>query len=135
MSAGGPPHRWLQAIAEHYPLSAHGVGLSLGSAEPLDPDRLARLARVVSLYQPALVSEHLAWCDFSGRVFPDLLPLPYDEANCRASADKIDATQEALGQRILLENPATYLFCRRLRLAETQFLGELARTIGLRAAA
>ena len=61
MSAGGPPHRWLSAIAEIYPLSVHGVGLSLGSAEALDRERLARLASVVARYQPALVSEHIAW--------------------------------------------------------------------------
>ena len=73
MSAGGPSHRWLAALRETYPLSVHGVGLSLGSTEPLDHERLARLARVVALYRPALVSEHLAWSDFSGRAFPDLL--------------------------------------------------------------
>jgi uncharacterized protein (UPF0276 family) len=130
MSAGGPPHRWLAAIAEIYPLSVHGVGLSLGSAEPLDPDRLARLARVVALYLPVLVSEHLAWCDFSGRAFPDLLPLPYDEANLRRIADKIDATQTALGRAILLENPATYLRYAGDAFAEPQFLDELASRSG-----
>ena len=130
MSAGGPERRWLQAIAEHYPLSVHGVGLSLGSAEPLDRERLARLARVVALYQPALVSEHLAWCDFSNRAFPDLLPLPYDEASCRGIADRVDAVQTALGRTILVENPATYLRYRDDCLAETQFLDELAEKSG-----
>lgn len=130
MSAGGPPHRWLAAIAEIYPLSVHGVGLSLGSAEPLDRDRLARLARVVETFRPALVSEHLAWSDFSGRVFPDLLPLPYDEANCRRIADKIDATQAALGRAILIENPATYLRFAGDFPSETQFLDELAARTG-----
>jgi uncharacterized protein len=130
MSAGGPPHRWLSALAELYPLSVHGVGLSLGSAEKLDPERLARLASVVGRYQPTLVSEHLAWSDFSGRAFPDLLPLPYDEANCRRVAEKIDATQTALGRAILIENPATYLRYEDDALSETQFLDELAQRSG-----
>ena len=130
MCAGGPPHRWLAALAELTPLSVHGVGLSLGSAEKLDPERLARLARVVGLYRPALVSEHLAWSDFSGRAFPDLLPLPYDEAHCRRVAEKIDATQRALGRPILIENPATYLRYQADALSEPQFLDELARRSG-----
>jgi hypothetical protein len=130
MSAGGPPHRWLAALAEIYPLSVHGVGLSLGSAEKLDPERLARLARVVGLYRPALVSEHLAWSDFSGRAFPDLLPLPYDVANCRRVAEKIDAAQTALRRSILIENPATYLRFETDALDETQFLDELAQRSG-----
>ena len=130
MSAGGPPHRWLAALAEIYPLSVHGVGLSLGSAEKLDPERLARLARVVGLYRPALVSEHLAWSDFSGRAFPDLLPLPYDEPNCRRVAEKIDAAQTALRRSILIENPATYLRFETDALDEAQFLDELAQRSG-----
>jgi uncharacterized protein len=130
MSAGGPPLRWLAALGALYPLSVHGVGLSLGSAEPLDRDRLARLAGLVQFCQPALVSEHLAWSDFSGRVFPDLLPLPYDEANLRRVAEKIDATQFALGRTILIENPATYLRIADSPLSETQFLDELAARTG-----
>jgi hypothetical protein len=130
MSAGGPSHRWLAAIGEIYPLSVHGVGLSLGSTEPLDRERLARLARVVSLYQPALVSEHLAWSDFSGRAFPDLLPMPYDEANLRRVAEKIDATQTKLARRILIENPATYLRFAGDSIAEPQFLEALCALSG-----
>ncbi len=124
-----------RAIAEIYPLSVHGVGLSLGSAEALDRERLARLARVVALYQPALVSEHLAWSDFSGRAFPDLLPLPYDEANCRRIADKIDATQTALGRAILIENPATYLRFEGDVARRDAISGRTRATIRLRPAA
>ena len=130
MNAGGPNHRWLAAIGEHYPLSVHGVGLSLGSTERLDSDHLARLKQVVARTAPALVSEHLAWCDFSGRVFPDLLPLPYDEAALRRVADKIDAVQQALGRAILIENPATYLRFRGDALSEPQFLAELCASAG-----
>jgi uncharacterized protein (UPF0276 family) len=130
MNAGGPNHRWLAAIGEHYPLSVHGVGLSLGSAEKLDRDHLARLRQVVERTAPALVSEHLAWCDFSGGVFPDLLPLPYDEAALRRVADRIDAVQQALGREILIENPATYLRFQGDALGEPQFLAELSAVAG-----
>jgi uncharacterized protein (UPF0276 family) len=84
----------------------------------------------VARTEPALVSEHLAWCDFSGRAFPDLLPLPYDEAALRRVADKIDAVQQALGREILIENPATYLRFRGDALSEPQFLAELCAISG-----
>lgn len=130
MNAGGPNHRWLAAIRECHPISVHGVGLSLGSTEKLDRDHLARLKRVVARTEPTLVSEHLAWCDFSGSTFPDLLPLPYDEAALRRVADKIDAVQQALGRAILIENPATYLRLRGDALSEPQFLTELCEIAG-----
>jgi uncharacterized protein (UPF0276 family) len=130
MNAGGPNHRWLAAIRERHAISVHGVGLSLGSTEKLDRDHLARLKLVVERTEPALVSEHLAWCDFSGRAFPDLLPLPYDEAALRRVADKIDAMQQALGREILIENPATYLRFRGDALSEPQFLRELCQIAG-----
>ncbi|WP_296708653.1 DUF692 family multinuclear iron-containing protein [Rhodoblastus sp.] len=130
MNAGGPNHRWLAAIRERHAISVHGVGLSLGSTEKLDRDHLARLKQVVEGAEPALVSEHLAWCDFSGRVFPDLLPLPYDDSALRRVADKIDAVQQALGREILIENPATYLRFRGDALSEPQFLAELCAIAG-----
>jgi uncharacterized protein len=130
MNAGGPNHRWLAAIRELYPLSVHGVGLSLGSTEPLDRDHLARLKRVVERTKPALVSEHLAWSTFAGRAFPDLLPLPYDDAGLRRIAERIDRVQAALGRRILIENPATYLRFAGDGLVETQFLEGLCAATG-----
>ncbi len=131
MAAGGPAHRWLAAIAEIYPLSLHGVGLSLGSCEPLDRDHLARLKRLERLYRPALVSEHLAWCAFGGAHFPDLLPLPYDDAALARMAENISLVQETLGRRILIENPATYIrFAGNSFHAEPQFLDELAARTG-----
>lgn len=132
MNAGGPNLRWLAAIRERHPISVHGVGLSLGSTEKLNRDHLARLKLVVEHTEPALVSEHLAWCDFSGRAFPDLLPLPYDEAALRRVADKIDAVQQGLGREILIENPATYLRFRGDALSEPQFLRELCEIAGCR---
>jgi uncharacterized protein (UPF0276 family) len=130
MNAGGPNHRWLAAIRERHAISVHGVGLSLGSTEKLNSDHLARLKQVVERAAPALVSEHLAWCDFSGRAFPDLLPLPYDEAALRRVAGKIDAVQQALGREILIENPATYLRFRGDALSEPHFLAELCKITG-----
>jgi hypothetical protein len=125
MSAGGPHRRMLARVRELYPLSVHGVGLSLGSTAPLDRAHLARLKEVVDFAAPVLVSEHLAWCDFSDRVFPDLLPLPYDDAALRRVADRIAVVQDFLGRAILIENPATYLRFQADALAEPQFLDAL----------
>ena len=130
MSAGGPHRRMLAAIRDRYPVSVHGVGLSLGSTAPLDRVHLARLKEVVAFSAPALVSEHLAWSDCGGRVFPDLLPLPYDEAALSRVADRIGQVQDFLGRAILVENPATYLRFRADALAEPQFLDALCARSG-----
>ncbi len=130
MNAGGPNRRLLAALAESFPISVHGVGLSLGSTEKLDLDHLARLKEVVDFAAPALVSEHLAWSDFSGRAFPDLLPLPYDDAALARIAAKIDVVQDFLRRPILIENPATYLRFAGDTLAEPAFLAELCARTG-----
>ena len=130
MGAGGPPHRYLEAIREDYPLSLHGVGLSIGGAHPLDRAHLARLAALVRRYQPDLFSEHLAWSTHSGGFLNDLLPLPYTEATLAHVAHHVIHTQDALRRRILVENPATYLRFTESSLAETQFLEELACRTG-----
>ena len=130
MGAGGPPHRRLDAIGEHYPLSLHGVGLSIGSPGPLDREHLDRLAAVAKRFQPALVSEHLAWSTHEGAFFNDLLPLPYTLETLTRVADHIDETQNALGRTILLENPSTYVVFAESTFAETDFLREIARRAG-----
>ena len=130
MNAGGPNRRLLAALAEIFPISVHGVGLSLGSTEKLDLGHLARLKEVVDFAAPALVSEHLAWSRFRGRAFPDLLPLPYDDAALSRIAAKIDAVQNVLRRPILIENPATYLRFAGDTLAEPQFLAELCAQTG-----
>jgi len=129
MGDGGAPHRWLSALAEHYPLSVHGVGLSLGGDQPLDGDHLEKLARVVERYRPALVSEHLAWSVMDGHYLNDLLPIPYDEESLAVVADHVDQVQERLGRPILVENPAVYVAFDGT-LAEPQFLDELVRRTG-----
>jgi uncharacterized protein (UPF0276 family) len=130
MGAGGPPHRRLAAIRRDYPLSLHGVGLSIGSPGPLDRAHLARLARVAERYQPAMVSEHLAWSTHAGAFFNDLLPLPYDEETLARVCEHIDETQSALGRTILLENPSTYVAFAETTMGETEFLAEIVRRTG-----
>jgi uncharacterized protein len=130
MGAGGPPHRRLDAIGERYPLSLHGVGLSIGSPGPLDQGHLQRLAAVAKRFEPALVSEHLAWSTHEGAFLNDLLPLPYTLETLARVADHIDETQNALGRTILLENPSTYVVFAESTFAETDFLREIARRTG-----
>lgn len=130
MGAGGPPHRYLTAIRERYPLSLHGVGLSIGGDGPLDADHLARLKILVSRYEPALFSEHLAWSSHGAAYLDDLLPLPYtDETLCHVCRH-IDQVQTAIGRRMLLENPATYLRFRESTWREPDFIGEIVARTG-----
>ena len=130
MGAGGPPHRWLTAIRERYPLSLHGVGLSICGAEALDREHLQRLRRLIDRYQPALFSEHLAWSTHETAFFNDLLPLPYTTETLHRVVDHIDETQEALGRTMLLENPSTYLAFAQAEFSETDFIAEVARRTG-----
>ena len=130
MGAGGPPHRYLTAIRERYPLSLHGVGLSIGGAGALDADHLARLRVVHDRYEPALFSEHLAWSSHGGSYFLDLLPLPYTEETLALVCAHIDQVQEALGRPMLLENPATYLTFETSTMSELDFLAETVRRTG-----
>ncbi|HKN28091.1 MAG TPA: DUF692 domain-containing protein [Roseiarcus sp.] len=130
MGAGGPPHRRLEAIRALYPLSLHGVGLSIGSPAPLDRAHLARLASVAERYQPAIVSEHLAWSTHEGAFFNDLLPLPYTDETLARVREHIDIVQSALRRRILVENPSTYVAFAETTMAETDFLAEIVRRTG-----
>jgi uncharacterized protein (UPF0276 family) len=130
MGAGGPPHRRLHAIRERYPLSLHGVGLSIGSPGPLDRAHLQRLAAVAKRFEPVLVSEHLAWSTHDGAFFNDLLPLPYTSETLGRVADHIDEAQNALRRTILLENPSTYVVFAESTMSETDFLREIARRTG-----
>jgi len=109
MGAGGPPHAQLGALRERYALSIHGVGLSIGSTEPLDREHLARLKALCARYEPESFSEHLAWSSHGGVYFNDLLPLPYTLQTLARVAEHIDEVQTALGRTMLLENPSSYL--------------------------
>ena len=130
MGAGGPPHRYLTAIRERYPLSLHGVGLSIGAAKPLDKDHLARLKALNDRYQPGLFSEHLAWSSHDTVFLSDLLPLPYNDETLARVADHIDEVQETVGRRMLLENPSTYVAFEQSTMSEIDFLDEVVRRTG-----
>ncbi|MGH2340290.1 MNIO family bufferin maturase [Segnochrobactraceae bacterium EtOH-i3] len=130
MLAGGPMMRLLDEIATDYPISVHGVGLSLGGPTPPDRDHLKRLAALVARVQPGLVSEHIAWSAVPGRVLGDLLPVPYDEASLRRLTEHVDAVQSALKRRILMENPSRYVRFAADRMSEPAFLAELVARTG-----
>ena len=130
MGAGGAPHRFLEWIRERYPLSVHGVGLSIGGAGPLNRPHLHRLKALMDRYEPALFSEHLAWSTHDGAYLNDLLPLPYTVETLAHVAAHVDEAQDALGRQILIENPSTYVAFEASELAETEFLSALARRTG-----
>jgi uncharacterized protein (UPF0276 family) len=130
MGAGGPPHQALERIRRDYPVSLHGVCMSIGGPEPLDRAHLARFRALVDRYEPALVSEHLAWSTHKTTFFNDLLPLPYTQATCTHVCDHIDEVQEAVGRRILIENPSTYLAFACSTMSETDFIQAIARRTG-----
>jgi len=130
MGAGGRPIAQLRALAERFPISVHGVGLSIGGEAPLDTDHLARLRHLVGWLAPASFSEHLAWSTHDGAYMNDLLPLPYTRETLARVCDHVEAVQEALGRRMLLENPATYVEFAETEMTETDFLTEIARRTG-----
>lgn len=130
MGSGGPPHRYLAAIREHYPISLHGVGLSIGGERPLDREHLARLKGLVERYQPALFSEHLAWSSHDVGYLNDLLPLPYSEETLTRIASHVDEVQTHLDCQVLIENPSTYVRFTGEQMHETEFFRELARRTG-----
>ncbi|MCU0908932.1 MAG: DUF692 domain-containing protein [Rhodobacteraceae bacterium] len=130
MGAGGAMHAMLDALRRDHALSVHGVGLSIGGAGPLDADHLTRVKRVIDRFQPASFSEHLAWSSHGAAWLNDLLPLPYTDATLAAVCAHVDQVQDALGRRLLLENPATYVTFAQSTWEETAFLAEIARRTG-----
>lgn len=130
MGAGGPPHHFLERIRELYPISLHGVGLSIGSDGPLDKEHLQRLKALNERYQPGLFSEHLAWSTHEGVYFNDLLPVPYTAETARRVADHIKEVQDTLGQKMLLENPSTYVTFDASTVSEIGFLEDVVRHSG-----
>jgi uncharacterized protein (UPF0276 family) len=124
--AGGAPQDFLDCIGARYPLSLHGVGLSLGSTDALDLDHLAELGRAVRRFRPRLVSEHLAWSSAGGRFANDLLPLPYTDEALELIATRIRAVQNFLGRRILIENVSSYVEFAASCMSEWDFLATLA---------
>jgi hypothetical protein len=127
---GGVQREVLAEVCACYPLSLHGVGLSIGSTDPLDQTHLAGLARLVRDFNPVLVSEHLAWSSVDGRFMNDLLPLPFTEEALRHTAARVRAVQEVLGRQILIENVSSYLEAKHSEMAEWEFLVALSAESG-----
>jgi uncharacterized protein len=128
--AGGFDLHVLDHVRRDYPLSLHGVGLSLGSADGLREEHLIKLCRLVDRVDPLLVSEHLCWGAFGGRHFNDLLPLPYTNEALALIAERVDQVQTRLGRSILVENVSSYLQYRDSTIPELEFAAELARRSG-----
>lgn len=130
MVDGGPRLAMLHALRQRFPLSFHGVGLSLAGADEPDPTHLARFKRLIDRFEPFLVSEHLAWSRHDGTCFPDLLPFPRTNEALTIIARNIDVVQEALGRQILIENPSLYLQLDGHEWPESLFLAELVKRTG-----
>jgi hypothetical protein len=130
MGAGGPAHRALETVRRDNPVSLHGVCMSIGGPQPLDKAHLERFRSLIERYEPALVSEHLAWSTHETTYFNDLLPLPYTEATLAGVCDHIDEVQEAIRRPMLLENPSTYVTFRESTMSETDFIRTVSRRTG-----
>lgn len=130
MGDGGRPIAQLRHLADRFPISVHGVGLSIGAEAPLDPDHLARLRQLCDWLGPASFSEHLAWSTHDAEFLNDLLPLPYTAATLARVVAHVDEVQDRLGRRMLLENPSVYLEFTETEMEETEFLCEIARRTG-----
>ncbi|SMF44229.1 hypothetical protein SAMN02745866_02833 [Alteromonadaceae bacterium Bs31] len=125
MCEGGPPHRYLTKIRENYPLSLHGVGMSLGS--DISEQHLKALSVLIERYQPQQVSEHIAWSQHGGAFFNDLLPLPYSKESFSCVSDNIDKAQNYLKRSILVENPSSYVGFSENDFSEPDFLNTLCK--------
>lgn len=128
--AGGAAHRALERIRADYPVSLHGVGLSLGSADRLEAAHLRRLRELIDRYEPGLVSEHLSWGAVDGAHFNDLLPLPHTRQALNLVVSRIAQIEEALARPILIENISSYLRFRDAQMPESVFVAEVARRSG-----
>ncbi len=130
MLDGGPQMAMLDDIASRYPISCHGVGLSIGGEGGLDKAHLQRLKSLQDRLQPALFSEHLAWSSHGGEWFNDLLPLPYNQQTLDRVVTHVAQMQDTLGRMILLENPSSYLCFDNSTMGETEFLAAVSERTG-----
>ncbi|MCW8331103.1 DUF692 domain-containing protein [Photobacterium sp. SDRW27] len=128
--ASSTARQQLRHIAEHYPISCHGIGLSLGSADPLDRQHLVQLKHLVDEINPIAVSDHLSWSSVDGQFFNDLLPLPYTEAALQHFCRKVEQVQEFLGRQMLIENPSSYLSFAHSEIPEWEFLHQVQQRTG-----
>lgn len=126
MVPGGLPLHNLDRIRERYPMVMHGVSLSIGSTDPLNPDYLKQLKALAQRVEPAWISDHLCWTGVEGRNLHDLMPLPYTEEGVRHVAERVQQVQDYLGRRILLENVSSYVSYPQAEMAEWEFLAAIA---------
>lgn len=129
-SKGGPALNFITKIRENYPLSLHGVGLSLGSAQKVSKKHLTHLKNLIALTQPFLVSDHISWSNVDGKVLNDLLPIPYTKESLRVLCNNIEQTQDFLKREILVENPSTYLSFKNSEISEDEFINQVAKISG-----
>lgn len=130
MVAGGPRLAMLEELFAHYPVSMHGVGLSLGGGETLSENHLADLKRLVDRFDPAMVSEHIAWSSHEGLYMADLLPTPMTKTSLDQLVQAIETVQDYIGRRILIENPTSYMPLPQNSIPELDFITEAARRSG-----
>ncbi|ARB91111.1 DUF692 domain-containing protein [Legionella longbeachae] len=131
MIHGGPLHDILFLIRELYPISFHGVGLSLGSVQGICKNHLKRIKKLINKFEPVLLSDHLSWSNTGKFYLPDLLPVPYNEENLIAIVNNIDAAQNYLQRTLLIENPSSYFEYRNSSYSEAEFLAELVKRTGV----
>lgn len=130
LSKGGPARHYLNLIRQHYPITVHGVGLSIGGEQPINQQHLERVAQLVNEVEPEVFSEHLAWSSHDSAFLNDLLPVAYDEATLRRVCEHIDHIQSYVKRQVLIENPSTYFEFNRSEMSETDFLSEMAKRTG-----
>jgi uncharacterized protein (UPF0276 family) len=130
MAAGGLPIQRAEKIRQNYPVTLHGVGMSLGSADPLNVEYLKRLKTLAERLQPTYISDHIAWVSVNGQYTHDLLPLPYTQDMLQHLSDRIQQVQEYLGRTILIENPSSYLTFASSDMSEADFIKQLCVSSG-----
>lgn len=123
-------HYYLEQIAQSYPMSFHGIGLSLGSSEAISREHLNKLKQLVDRFQPALISDHLSWCSLQGNFFNDLLPIPYNQDALACFVNNVNQVQEHLQRQIIIENPSAYLQYKSCEMSEPEFINEIAKQTG-----
>lgn len=123
-------HFYLEKIAAHYPMSFHGIGLSLGSSDPISHQHLKQLKTLIDRFQPALVSDHLSWCSLQGNFFNDLLPIPYTKQALDCFINNVNQVQDYLQRQILIENPSAYLEYKNIEMSEPEFINEISKQTG-----
>jgi len=123
-------HHYLEQIAPHYPMSFHGIGLSLGSSEVISNQHLKNLKKLIDRFQPALVSDHLSWCSLQGNFFNDLLPIPYTQEALDCFVTNVNQVQDFLQRQILVENPSSYLEYKNFEFSEPEFINQLSQRTG-----